>query len=198
VAGSGEPRMVDLAKVCAVQPQIHIGDAVQRVKAILPADLRALAELALPLAKEDRLPATFDPQKNAWILSSPNPNLRVVGNFNQPVGPGFLGFGFAVALTQSYLQIAGVGGRYFLRDGYHRAYGLLSAGIRQVPALVKEFGSWQEVGLPAPGLLPQSAFLGERPPLLADYLDDTVSIDVTIPSTRKVIVVQALEVNSLI
>jgi hypothetical protein len=35
-------------------------------------------------------------------------------------------------------------GRYFLRDGYHRAYGLLSAGITHVAALVRDYPSYAD------------------------------------------------------
>jgi hypothetical protein len=142
------------------------------------------------------VPVAFDAAKNAWILSSPNPNLRVIGNFSAAVGVGYTGFGFAVALQQSYLQVAGLNGRYFLRDGYHRAYGLLAAGIKRVPALVKDFGTFEEVGMPQ-GLLPQSAYLGNKPPVLADYLNEIVSIETSVPITQKMIVVQALELNSI-
>jgi hypothetical protein len=101
-----------------------------------------------------------------------------------------MGFGFAVRQQQSYVQVARLGDRYFLRDGYHRAYGLLAAGIRYVPALVKDFPSFEEVGLP-PGLLPQGAYLGDRPPLLTDYLDDSVAANTSLPVAQKMVVVQA-------
>jgi hypothetical protein len=192
---AGEPRMVDLTRVCAAQPQIHVEDATRRVTGVSPDDTLALARITLPLHAPERLPIAFDPVKNAWIMSSPNPNLRVVGNFNADV-QGFSGFGFMVTIQKSYLQVAGLGGRYFLRDGYHRAYGFLAAGIRWVPALVKEFESFEQVGLP-PGLLPQNAYLGDRPPLLSDYLDNQFSADTSIPITQKMIVVQAMELNSI-
>jgi hypothetical protein len=83
-----------------------------------------------------------------------------------------------------------------LRDGYHRAYGLVAAGITHAPALVKDFNTLEDANMP-PGLLPQSAYLGERPPLLLDYLDDGVAVDTNIPSTTKMIVIQALEVSSI-
>lgn len=193
---SGTPRMVDLTKVCAAQPQIHTEDARRRVEGLDQRALLAIAQVTLPLPSQELLPVAFDPTKNAWILSSPNPNLRVVGNFSGPVAPGLTGYGFAVALQKSYLQVAGLGGRYFLRDGYHRAYGLLAAGISHVPALVKDFATFEEVGLPA-GLLPQSTYLGERPPLLPDYLNDQVSVDTLLPITQKMVVVQALELHSI-
>ena len=196
LAESGDPKIVDLARVCAAQPQILVEDAVRRVEGMAVDDMLALIRLTLPLPVPEQIPIAFDPIKNAWILSSPNPNLRVAGHFNAQVGPGLSGFGFIVTLQKSYVQVAGLGGRYFLRDGYHRAYGLLAAGIRFVPALVKEFESFEQVGLPQ-GLLPQGAYLGERPPLLPDYLDNQVAANTNIPIVQKMVVVQALELNSV-
>jgi hypothetical protein len=196
LASSGEPKLVDLSKVCAAQPQIHTEDATRRVEGIGPDDLLSIIRLTLPMPGSETLPVTFDPTKNAWLLSSPNPNLRVVGNFNGPVGPGVTGLGFIVAIQKSYLQVASLGGRLFLRDGYHRAYGLLAAGIRFAPALVKNFMSFEEVGLPA-GLLPQNTYLGNRPPLLGDYLNDDVAADTHIPIMQKMVVIQALEISAI-
>jgi len=102
------------------------------------------------------LPVSFDPAKNAWVVSSPNPTLRVAGHFNAPVGSWRHWIGFAVSLQKSYLQVAELNGRFFLRDVYHHAYGLLAAGIHGVPAFVREYQSFEEVCLP-PGLLPQAA-----------------------------------------
>lgn len=193
---SGEVRIVDLRRVCAAQPHVLVEAAKSRVEGIAAGDMAAIALVTLPLPKREQFPVSFDPLKNTWLFASPNPNLRVIGNFSTSVGPGFSGFGFAVGQQQSYMQVAGVNGRYFLRDGYHRAYGLVAAGITHAPALVKDFNTLEEVQLPV-GLLPQSAYLGERPPLLVDYLDDAVAVDTNIPSTTKLIVIQALEVSSI-
>jgi hypothetical protein len=193
---SGEIRIVDLSRVCAAQPQILIEDAITRVRGLSAADLQGIAAITLPLPTHEPVPVTFDPHKNAWLLGSPNPNLRVVGHFNSSVGPGYSAFGFAVGLQKSYMQVAGLNGRYFLRDGYHRAYGLLAAGITHAPALVKDFGMLEEVQMP-PGMLPQSAYMGDRPPTLMDYLNAVVSVDTHVPATTKMIVIQALELNSI-
>ena len=194
--GSGEIRIVDLRRVCAAQPHVLVEDAHRRVEGVSTNDMPALARVTLPLPKREQFPVSFDHLKNTWLLASPNPNLRVVGHFSSSVGPGFSGFGFAVAQQQSYMQVAGLNGRYFLRDGYHRAFGLVAAGFTHAPALVKDFGTFEDVHMP-PGLLPPSAYLGDRPPLLVDYLDDTVAVDTNIPSTTKMILIQALEVNSI-
>jgi hypothetical protein len=193
---SGRIQIVDLRRVCAAQPHVLVEDAKRRVEGIAAGDMLGIALVTLPLPKREQFAVTFDQLKNTWLFASPNPNLRVIGNFSTSVGPGFAGFGFAIAQQQSYMQVAGVNGRYFLRDGYHRAYGLVAAGITHAPALVKDFDTIEDAQIP-PGLLPQSAYLGDRPPLLVDYLDDTVAVDTNIPSTTKMIVVQALEISSI-
>jgi hypothetical protein len=64
------------------------------------------------------------------------------------------------------------------------------------PALVKEFQSFEEVGLPQ-GLLPQGAYPGDKPPRLTDYLDDLVAADTSVPVVQKMVVVQGLELSSV-
>ena len=199
VAQMGDPMLVDLSNVIAAQKQILVADAENRVRAAVGADELGLARITLPLPRREPISWTFDAQRNAFIVTSPNPNLRVAGHFNSTVGgetPGvvFDGFGFALSYQRSYLQVAVIGDRAVLRDGYHRCYGLLKAGVRQVPAFVKRYASWAEAGMPA-GLLPEAVCLGERPPLLTDYLDDAVAMDRWIPATRKLLLIQALELN---
>lgn len=203
LADTGKPMLVDLTRIRAMQPVVNIEDARTRVAGVDPNNLASIAALTIPLPPADpvEIPAMFDSHKQAHILASPNPNLRVMaqlGGFPIDLGPGIrvAGFGFAVALMPSVLNVVGISGRYFLVDGYHRAIGLLESGITQVPALVRECGSTQEAGTPA-GMLPADIFLGDRPPLLPDYLDDTVSAETLSPLVTKMIVIQALEVTPL-
>ena len=92
------------------------------------------------------------------------------------------------------MQVAVIAGRPVLRDGYHRAYGFLKAGIRHVPAFVKQYETWEAADMPA-GLLGRETCLGDRAPLLTDYLDDAVATDRWIPATRRLLVIQALDLN---
>ncbi len=86
-------------------------------------------------------------------------------------------------------------GRYVMRDGYHRAFGLLSRGITRVPAYVRNFDTTENL---APvGTLPQAAWLGDRPPLLRDYHDDHVAESVSLPAQHRMIVIHALELLAL-
>lgn len=185
--------LADLRKVCALQPNVFTDHTEERTSGASAGDLRSLAGITLPLPSNTEIPAQFDQAHQAWTITSPNPNLRIVGTCHGPVPPGIVGLGFTVAVMPSFVQVVSLQGRFLLRDGYHRAYGLLRRGIFLVPAFVRDFGL-RELGLPA-GMLPQSAYLGERPPGLTDYLDDSVSIDVTLPATQKMIVIHAVELT---
>src|SRR3989442_4304856 len=188
--------IVDLSKVCAAQPSIFSDQAVERVVGVDADSIVSLATVSLPKPTPSTPAAQFDPIKQAWVFSSQDPNLRISGQFGGPIQPGVNAFGFVVAVATSMLQVASYHGRYLLRDGYHRAYGFLSRGITRVPVLVREVATFDALGLPI-GLLPQDAFLVDRPPLLVDYLNDEVAADVVMPVTQKVVIIQALELNTL-
>ena len=191
-----EVSIIDLSKVCAAQPHINTGQSIQRVEGLQAHDLAALAAVSLPIGAPVALPVLFDPSKNTWIFSSSNPNLRIAGNFSGQVQPGRMGFGFLVGISTSFIQVALYRDRYLLRDGYHRAFGFLNRGVTHVPAFVRQFAGYDELALPA-GLLPQDSFLGERPPTLRDYLDESVSAEISVPVTQKMAVIQALEFSTL-
>lgn len=187
--------VVDLTRVCSLQQSVASEQARERVESVDPEDLGSIAELTLPLASQTQLPAQFDEVRNVWMISAPNPNLRITGHFGGELQPGAVGFGFLVGVMPSFLQVAQHHGRFVLRDGYHRAYGLLARGITHVPAFVRDFGVGQ-LGVGA-GLFPTDVYLSERPPGLTDFLDDDVSSDVAVPVVQKMIVIQGLEITPL-
>jgi hypothetical protein len=139
----------------------------------------------------------FDQSKNAWTVSSENPNLRVVGQTAGPIqdSPGFFGIGFVVAEMESFMQVGLYQNRWFLRDGHHRATSLLQAGIQHAPTFVQRFERPEQLVIP--NGLPLGAVLGLDPPRLGDFFDESVSAELRIAPARKVIVVQGLELSVL-
>src|SRR5207247_9385530 len=95
--------------------------AEERTAGARPEDVESLAQVSLPTSAQASVPAQYDQVRQAWIISGPNPNLRIVGNFGGPVQAGAIGFGFLVSVLQSFVQVARVQGRHVLRDGHHRA-----------------------------------------------------------------------------
>ncbi|MGZ6391755.1 MAG: hypothetical protein ACXWQZ_21155 [Ktedonobacterales bacterium] len=195
------PAMVNLQKVLSFQRFINLEGLDGRV-ARAAGSQEELLKLCLP----EELPLSpaqvqADADQRGFTVTSLNPNLWVVGfNVGQaPISPApglpslfALQIGVLVSTNQSYLQVVHYQNRYFIRDGYHRAAGLLRAGIVPAPCLVIEARGLNEVGL-QPGLFPPDVILSERPPRLVDYWDDTVACDVMQPSVRKVVRVHASE-----
>ncbi len=188
--------IADLQKVCALQPHVFTDHAEERTAGTQAQDLESLAQVSLPVATQVSIPAQFDEHRQAWIVSSPDPNLRIVGNWGGQVQPGAIGFGFIVSLLPSFIQVARVQNRYLLRDGHHRAIGFLRRGIHSVPVLVREFGKYEDLGI-GPGLLAPGVYLGEKPPRLTDYFDDSVSAEVSLPASQKMIVIHGMELTPL-
>jgi hypothetical protein len=93
----------------------------------------------------------------------------------------------------SYVQVARYQGRPFLRDGYHRAAGLLRAGVTRIPAVVIDAPSYQFVAPSAPSLFDHEVAFSDRAPKLPDFWDESVSADVLQPAVRKVVRMRADE-----
>ena len=184
--------IVDLRRVCAFQPSVVTDQALARVHDADRADLESLAAVTLPLTQGEQVPLQYDP------IPRRGPCLRRTTTCGSPRGralpraPRRRPRLRAVA-GPSFMQVGQYHGRHFLRDGYHRAFGLLSRGITVVPAFVRDIGGVRGTDArptddAAAGRLP-----GRRPPVLADYLDDTVSTAVQVPDMQKTVIVQALE-----
>ena len=190
------PALVDLSRVCAIQPKIFIEHAAERVADARADDVRSLAEVTLPLTPPRGLAPQYDRERQAFITNLANPNLRIVGVFGGPAydePPGTVNLGFQVRLVESFVKVVSAQGRYFLLDGYHRCLGLLQRGVQYCPVFVRE-----DVPLGAlvrNNMLPFEAFAGDRPPVLPDYWDSAVSCAVWLPATRRAIVVQATEIS---
>ena len=84
--------------------------------------------------------------------------------------------------------------RVLLRDGYHRAFGFFGRGITHVPAFTRTMAAIEDV-IPPGTFLPQDSYLGDRPPVLQDYLDDQVASTVRLPAVQKMVVIQGIELS---
>ena len=190
--------LVDLTQVCAFQPAVVTDQALARVQAAGEDDIASIAAITLPLTQGDQLPVQYDPIHQAWTVTSANLNLRIAANVGPlPVSPGGTALGFAVVAGPSFMQVGRYNGRHYLRDGYHRAFGLLSRGITIVPAFVRDITTFEELVADPRTMLPQDIYQGQRPPVLTDYLDETVSAAGQLPVVHKMIIIQALELTPI-
>src|SRR5207247_8180048 len=52
--------------------------AEERTAGARPEDVESLAQVSLPTSAQASVPAQYDQVRQAWIISGPNPNLRIV------------------------------------------------------------------------------------------------------------------------
>jgi len=186
--------MVDLTRVCAFLPVVVSDQALDRVQTVDPDDLASIAAVTLQLSQGDPLPVQYDALRHVWTVVSANHDLRIAGNVGPiPADPAGTALGFAVLAGPSFMQVGRYRGRHFLRDGYHRAFGLLSRGISTVPAFVRDITALEELVSEPRTMLPHDSYSGLRPPVVPDYLDDAVAASVQVPALQKMIIIQAQE-----
>lgn len=197
--------VVDLTNVLSFQKVVNLEQTEERVANTAPDDWGSLFSLCLPDVRAPQDLATLvDPDGKALTLSSMDPNLRVAGSAIQEInvamaagqpGQNMKFLGFPVTFGTPFVQIAEYQGRRFVRDGYHRCYGLLQKGISRIPCVFARARTFQETGDTGPTFFSQDIMLSDRPPFLKDFLDDAVSVATQKRATRKVIRVQAQEFN---
>ena len=84
-----------------------------------------------------------------------------------------------------------------LLNGSHRAYAVRDSGISHAPCLVQQVTRREELEVTAVSELvqrPDDFLVAPRPPLLKDYFDPLLRMDVQVPKTvRQVRVVVSVE-----
>jgi hypothetical protein len=113
------------------------------------------------------------------VLQSANPNMQL-----RPAAAGAPGpFEFHGGST--FFEVAEYRGRWFLRDGYHRAEHLLRSGITHVPAVIIRARTLAELGAVGPWFFSEQVLFGPHPPYVSDFLDDQLTQQYTRPRMLK-------------
>jgi len=197
--------IVDLRDLLSYQWNVADLDALtkKRAEALDPWDLDTLFSFCFP-EPDDRMnvAARIDRDRMGITLSSSNPNLRIgapaitdVDLSRVPGGPGkkerFVGF--PVHFGSPFIKVAEYNGRWLLCDGYHRCYALLKRSIHKIPCVFVRARDLAETGAARPAFVPREMLYGDRPPLVADFLDDSVTVSVNRKANLKLARVTAAE-----
>jgi hypothetical protein len=172
--------IVDLRSLVAFQRRLSF--RTDSIPVTLPAerDWPALVQLAFgarkPIKYEYEL--THDRSTRTLILRSSNPNLHIATT-NEAAFP------LSIRTSGPFFEVACFRDRWFLRDGYHRAYALLRAGVYEVPAVIVKTSTMEELGACQPWFFSEEILFSDNPPRLVDFLEDDLVLEYTRPALIK-------------
>ena len=188
---------VDISReVLTYQRLVISRDIEERIGNLSQQDYKSLLAICLPPPQASQMLGAFDPAQMAFTATSVNPNLRIAGfevasvSNPQSSQPQQL-LGFRISMGSTFVQIVEYKGRWMVRDGYHRLYGLLTRGITQVPCVVIRAKTFEETGAAQPGFFSFETLFGPYPPRITDFLNDQFSVNVEVQANMRVIRIKA-------
>jgi len=194
---------IDLRHLLSLRWSIVEDDAAKRAEAVAPNDVDGLFSFCLPQPGPGlTLTARIDPDRKALTFRSLDPNFGIgqplMADIEVAQAPGQPGrkekfIGFPLHFGSPFIQVVEFKGRLFLKNGYHRCYGLLQRSIYKIPCVFIRAGDFAEIGTAETGSIPYDILFGDRPPLISDFLADSVSRTVVRTSQTKLVRVAAAE-----
>jgi len=178
--------VVDLRQLIAFQRRLIFDDRVFQIGVPSPDDWPALIHLSFgPPISIDYHQIALDGSR--LLLQSANPN------FQLRTSAEWSSFPVQFCGGSPFLEVAEFNGRWFLRDGYHRAYRLLCGGISHMPAVIVWARDLSELGPVHPWFFGEETLFALRPPRVTDFLDECLTIEYHRPRLFKTLRVRIEE-----
>ena len=174
------PGVIDLRGLIAFQRRIAFSSSRPPSLTPHPDDWPALATVSFGASKTPEYEVVRKPDSNTIVLRSCNPNLslRLVDDLSSPV---------SVYAGSPFFEVAQYRDRWFLRDGYHRAYDLLRGNIFRVPAVIVYARTLEELGATQPWFFNEETLFSATPPRVIDFLDDALTLEYNRPLLIKTV-----------
>jgi len=184
--------VVDLRRLIAFQRRLVLDPEVPPCPVPQPEDWPSLCALAFAGERSLRHSVCSFASNDDGVelrLQSSNPDLRIA------LAAPFTGNSLPLVLTggSPFFEVAEFRGRWFLRDGYHRAFRMLGAGVAVGFAVVVRARTIEELGAVDPWFFNQDTLFSTRPPMVTDFLEDDLVLTYERPRFRKTISVQITE-----
>jgi hypothetical protein len=184
--------VVDLRHLIAFQRRLVLDPEMPSACVPQQEDWTALCDLAFngrrSLAHRALRSASFA-DGCEFQLHSANPDLRIT--FMEQVA----GDRLPLLLTggSPFFEVAEFRGRWFLRDGYHRSFQMLRAGVTMGFALIVHARTLEELGAVEPFFFCEETLFSNRPPMVTDFLEERLVLTYERPRMRKRITVRIEE-----
>jgi hypothetical protein len=170
--------VVDLRPLIAFQRRLAFTARMAQPAIPVANDWLALLKLSFGSPKRLEYEAIHDRSTETFILRSDNPNLHLRIT-NDPAHP------LSVHGGGPFFEVARFRNRWFLRDGYHRAYALLQAQVFEVPAVIVEAATIEDLGANQPWFFPEEVLFSNTPPRVVDFLDEALILEYDRPPLIK-------------
>jgi hypothetical protein len=179
-----------------VSPLVLIDyELLDSLKAELPLiDEIHVARFALPQEVTVPIKAMLDPtMRNAMFVSNDKTMTVSAARVQQtPLGTAVT---FLVGASGSALIAANYSGRLILRNGIHRAVLLATMGVKSVPCIVvKEDGPIVAAATVAYPTFTDAVLALPRPPMVTDFLNPDLTLQVPLQRTHKLVKISAEEI----
>jgi hypothetical protein len=170
--------VVDMRPLIAFQRRLSFHPELPQIAAPHARDWPALLALSFGSTKPVECEVIHDSSTHPLVLRSKNPNLqfRITDAAAFPLN---------IHTGSPFFEVACLRGRWFLRDGYHRAYALLKAGVFEVPAVIVRAKTIEELGATRPWFFPEEVLFSKAPPRLLDFLNDDLVLEYDRPPLIK-------------
>jgi hypothetical protein len=185
--------IVDLRHLLAFQRRLVFDHELRLLQIPQQQDWLALMAFSFGSIRDATYKMTvheMDGQFSGLTLQSCNPDLQL-----RPLTKsGFDGSSpFSLFGGSPFFEVAEFHGRWFLRDGYHRAYRLLQAGVNHLPAVVIRARTIDEVGATQPWFFNEGELFSSHPPRVLNFLEDRLVLHYKRPRLVKTISVRVEE-----
>jgi len=170
--------VVDLRPLLAFQRRLFLQPRRSQPAIPLARDWAALLALSFGPARAVDCEMSHDHSAQTLTVRSGNPNLhiRATGDAQSPI---------SIHAGSPFFEVACLRGRWFLRDGYHRAYLLLRAQIYKVPAVIVQAATIEELGATKPWFFSEDVLFSSNPPRVLDFLDEELVLEYDRPPLIK-------------
>ena len=162
-------QLVEIAPLLAFQIHIELERAESLYQSVRTVpDVGEMLLKCFPLGN-DNIPIELSQPltPSSWTVRTPSLNFRPLTGGLLTVG-GENYFGVKVGLANPLVQVLKFEGRYYLANGYHRAFSLGRAGAKYLPCIVQEVKSLDELALS----IPIERLQSDNPPTLQHFLND--------------------------
>lgn len=159
--------VVDLRLLLAFQRRLTFNSEVQELAVPASDDWEALVAMCFAEAKPVACDAVRTDTSVLFHSANPNLQFRVTGDTSNPV---MIHFG------SPFFEVGEYQGRWFLRDGYHRAFRALQSGVFYLPAVIVRTRTLEELGAAQPWFFSEAVLFSEAPPHVLDFLDEELVI----------------------